>query len=185
MKIYKFDKLVKEASDLFDPEANKKSREELLKNTFKDQDEMAEKSDIFRRILQSEASIDPETRYEQTNSPKSKTRNALLSRGAYPTQEEWEDSLIKNPFYKIDKHAILHDKLRDEDRIPLSFDHSWDETVRGIPIAVFTSLSDDSETMGGYGISTYHALGYDKDGNFFHWKKDVYEDEDDSVWYDA
>lgn len=102
MKIYKFDKLVKEASDLFDPEANKKSREELFKNTFNEQDEMAEKSDIFRRILQSEISIDPETRYEQTNSPKSKTRNALISRAAYQTQEEWEDALLKNPFYNTE-----------------------------------------------------------------------------------
>ena len=105
-KISKFDKAVREASDLFDPEVQRKTKESIMKHTFKDQDKIAMESDIFSQILQSEISDDPEKRYKQTNSPKSKTRNALLSMGAYVNpntkgfdKEAWEENLRTNPFY--------------------------------------------------------------------------------------
>lgn len=102
MTFYKFDKLVKEATDLFDKVNKKEYRESILRNLFKDQDKMAEKSEVFKRILQSEISDDPETRYNQTNSPTSKTRSALTTRQVYNTQEEWEKSLLTNPFYELE-----------------------------------------------------------------------------------
>ena len=91
----KIRKIATDLFDLFDPEQEKKRKQEIYNIVFKDQDEMAEKSEVFNRILQSEISDDPETRYAQTNSPKSKTRNALITRHIFPTQKEWEEDLLK------------------------------------------------------------------------------------------
>jgi hypothetical protein len=74
---------------------------DIYKSVFGDQDAMAKKSSIFRLILQSEIKNDPKERYLSTNSPNSKTRNALLTRYCYQTQEEWEKDLLANPFYNI------------------------------------------------------------------------------------
>jgi len=88
--------------DLFDEEAWRKHKQRIYENEFRVQDEMAAKSEVFRRILESEMREDPAERYESTNSPKSKTRNALLTRHIYSTQEEWEQNLLTNPFYAVD-----------------------------------------------------------------------------------
>lgn len=83
---------------------------------FELQDKMALKSEVFKRILQQEIKTDPQERYESTNDPKSKTRNALLLKHAYyrtnPNpkkkgidtekvfhQKEWEDDLLSSSFY--------------------------------------------------------------------------------------
>lgn len=70
---------------------------------FATQDEWAKKSAVFNKILQSEIKADPKERYESTNNPKAKTRNALITRSIYKTQEEWEKDLLTNPFYEITK----------------------------------------------------------------------------------
>lgn len=74
---------------------------DIYKMVFKDQDDMAEQSKVFKEVLLSEIHEDPKTRYEQTNNPKAKTRNALISRGAYENIVEWEDNLLTNPFYGL------------------------------------------------------------------------------------
>jgi len=79
----------------------------------------------------------------------------------------------------------LYRKLYDDDRIPMTFDYDWDDVINGIPVCIFSSIADDTETMGGYGVDTRHALGYDKNGKFFHWKKDTYSDGEETDWYDA
>lgn len=98
-------KLKKEAMNkevnLFDPEFQRKYKEDIYRIVFRDQDEMAAKSEVFKNILLSEIKDDPEERYVSTNSPKSKTRNALITRSVYQSQEEWEEDLLRNPFYKI------------------------------------------------------------------------------------
>ncbi|MFA7219347.1 MAG: hypothetical protein WC119_02465 [Synergistaceae bacterium] len=121
MKIYKRALDNKEQSEewsLFDYDAKSVyERNGKLKNyvveTFRMQDEMALKSDVFKRILQQEIKEDPQERYESTNYPKTKTRNALLTAGAYyrpnpknPKEkvldrEAWENDLLKNPFYGL------------------------------------------------------------------------------------
>ncbi len=90
-----------EEINLFDPEYQRKEKEELRKRLFKAQDEWANRSEVFKRILQSETSDDPEERVRRTNHSKAKTRNALISRSAYPTDEAWENNLLKNPFYGL------------------------------------------------------------------------------------
>ena len=75
----------------------------IYKTVFADQDEWAKKSEVFNKILQSEIKADPEERYESTNNPKAKTRNALIIRHIYKTQEEWEKDLLTNPYYQINK----------------------------------------------------------------------------------
>jgi len=86
-------------SNLFDVDETKIP--DYYATEFKTQDDMAKISDIFNKILQSEIREDPRERYGSTNSPKSKTRNALLTRGSYETQEEWEENLLTNPFYEL------------------------------------------------------------------------------------
>lgn len=75
----------------------------VYKALFAVQDEWAKKSAVFNKILQSEIKADPKERYESTNNPKAKTRNALITRSIYKTQEEWEKDLLTNPFYEITK----------------------------------------------------------------------------------
>lgn len=97
----KIEKKLKESESLFDPEFQRKTKAEIYKHVFKDQDEMAARSEVFNNILQREIHSDPEKRYKQTNSSESKTRNALLTRRFYKTQKEWEDNLLTNPFYQL------------------------------------------------------------------------------------
>jgi hypothetical protein len=86
-----------------------------IRREFENQDKIALESDVFRRILESEIRDDPAERWESTNSPKSKTRNALLTRAAYYSwsdpndpnsakifdKEAWEQSLLNKPFYGL------------------------------------------------------------------------------------
>jgi hypothetical protein len=88
------------------------------------------------------------------------------------------------PFKKLEQKTV-YQKLQDEDKIPMYFDYDWDDTINGIPVSIFSNIADDTETMGGIGVDTKHALGYDKNGNFFHWKKDTYSDGEETYWYDA
>ena len=87
--------------DLFCPEFQEKTMASICKNVFNAQDELALKSLVFKRILESEYSDDRDTRYRQTDSPESKTRNAMITKQCYPTFEEWEEHLKTSPFYRI------------------------------------------------------------------------------------
>ncbi|MEI7758515.1 MAG: hypothetical protein WCI80_05710 [Bacteroidota bacterium] len=65
-------------------------------------------SPVFNRILQSEIEDSPEDRYKSTNSPKSKTRNALICRHAYTNKETgvvdidaWEHDLLTSDYYGL------------------------------------------------------------------------------------
>ena len=100
--------------DLFDPEYEMIAKQRSYKTVFRDQDEMALKSEVFKRILQSEIKEDPDERFESTNNPKAKTRNALLSRGEYQTQEEWEQNLLTNPFYSLKESKMKFDDAINE-----------------------------------------------------------------------
>lgn len=98
--------------DLFSPRDPNEDLE-MYRREFAIQDEWAEKSPVFQQILQSEIKDDPKERYISTNSPKSKTRNALICRFAYRRtpealklpeqfdQKAWEDDLLTNPFYGL------------------------------------------------------------------------------------
>jgi len=94
-------------SNLFDEEQNKKDKIAISRRIFQTQDNMANQSEVFNRILQSEIDDNPDIRLKQTDSPQSKTRNALISRYCYKTkdgefdQETWERYLLKNQFYGL------------------------------------------------------------------------------------
>ena len=92
-----------ETVNLFHPDYVRKTREMCQKTIFEDQDKAAKQSKVFKRILESEWSGDPDLREKQTNHPKAKTRNALLTKGVYPTIKEWEDYLLSSSFYGL-KH---------------------------------------------------------------------------------
>lgn len=76
---------------------------EVYRSVFALQDQYAKESEIFKRILNSEIkdAKTPEERYNLTNAPKSKTRNAMLLKHIYKNKDEWEQELLTNPFYKI------------------------------------------------------------------------------------
>ena len=78
-----------ETDNLFDPDYERKTRELCQRILFEDQDKASKQSEVFKRILESEWSDDPDLREKQTNHPKAKTRNALLTKGAYSTIKEW------------------------------------------------------------------------------------------------
>jgi len=104
MKIFKLAN--NSEADLFSKEfeeQHEKDMEKVRESLFKVQDDMAKKSPVFKKILDSEIAgvHDPIERHRITNDPKSKTRNALLTRHAYQTQEEWERGLLTNPFYQV------------------------------------------------------------------------------------
>jgi hypothetical protein len=67
------------------------------KELIKLQDKLASESKVFNQILQSERTND----IWSTNSPKSKTRNAIMIKYLYKTIDEWENDLLTNDFYKI------------------------------------------------------------------------------------
>ena len=92
-------RLVESEVDLFKDDGVK--LKPFMIEVIKHQDEMALKSIIFEKILNSEIKSDPVERYYSTNDPKSKTRNALLIRSIYDTQDEWERDLLTNPFYEL------------------------------------------------------------------------------------
>jgi len=102
-------KIIKVAVDLFnrDPEEERREREEMYQNVFDNQDEWAAKSSVFKRVLDSEIKDDLDGRYLSTNSPRSKTRNALITRTSYETQEEWEKELLTNPYYGLNQQEQL------------------------------------------------------------------------------
>jgi cell envelope opacity-associated protein A len=83
---------------LFDQ--NPTYEEQIRQREFATQDEWAAKSKVFKKILDSEIHSDPAIRLKQTNSPKSRTRNALIVMAAYQSQEEWEDYLLNSSFYR-------------------------------------------------------------------------------------
>ncbi len=93
-----------EEVNMFSPEFIEQQRKDRLiwqKQMFDLQDQLAQKSEVFRKILQSELK-DGQTwdeRNTATNSPKSKTRNALLLRHIYPNLKDWEDDLLKSDDY--------------------------------------------------------------------------------------
>jgi hypothetical protein len=92
--------------DMFSPEFEAKERQHHLivqKELFALQDRIANESDVFRRILQSEIKnvSTGDERYKATNNPKSKTRNALLTRHIYPNIKDWENNLLTSDFYKV------------------------------------------------------------------------------------
>ena len=69
-------KVAAERFDMFSEEADRaheKQMEKVREVTFRAQDELAEKSEAFRRVLDSEISDDPIERYRSTSDPKSKT----------------------------------------------------------------------------------------------------------------
>jgi hypothetical protein len=75
---------------------------------FELQDKIASESEVFNRVLQQEIDPDPRARFEQTDNPKAKTRNALISRQAYYNRdtkqfdnEAWEQDLLTRPFYGL------------------------------------------------------------------------------------
>ena len=39
--------------------------------------------------------------------------------------------------------------------------------------------------MGGIGVTTYHALGFDQNGKVFHLQKEIYEDGEETEWYES
>jgi len=77
----------------------------------------------------------------------------------------------------------LLERLQNENRIPITFDYQWNDTIKGSEFCIFTSIGDDTETMGGLWCRTEHALGYDKKGNFLHLEKESIEGEEDTDWY--
>ena len=100
------------------PEEEREKRIRTHEITFKEQDRLARLSPVFKRILDSEIKEDPIERLESTNSPKSKTRNAMLSlvvplsihgntekavedRENEKAIKEWEQDLLTNPFYGL------------------------------------------------------------------------------------
>jgi len=71
------------------------------------------------------------------------------------------------------------------EHIPLYYDHCWEEKVNGIPVEVFTSLSDDCETMGGEGVTTYHAIGINDQGKIVKFQKQIYHyDNSETDWFE-
>lgn len=94
-----------EEVNMFSPEFIVQKRKETLiwqKELFDLQDQLAQKSDVFRRILQSEIKNVQtwDERNKATNSPASKTRNALIVRHVYPNIKDWENELLTSDFYK-------------------------------------------------------------------------------------
>lgn len=63
------------------------------------QDKLAAESKVFAKILESERTDD----IWSTNNPKSKTRNAIIIKQLYTTIEDWEEDLLTNIFYKLEK----------------------------------------------------------------------------------
>jgi len=114
MRIYRIAEESEDLVDLFDPldqdrvydrDGKIRTHVQML---FDDQDKLAKESDTFSRVLQQEIDVDPRVRFDQTNHPKAKTRNALLSRQAYYNrdtkqfdQEAWEQDLLTRPFYGL------------------------------------------------------------------------------------
>ena len=90
-----------EEIDLFDPVEEAKVKKQVYDAVFADQDEWAKKSKVFNAILQSEIKDNPKERYESTNNPRAKTRNALLIRPIYKTLEEWEKHLLTDLYYEL------------------------------------------------------------------------------------
>jgi len=85
----------------FEEEHNKRMQK-VYEKTIEYQNQLAKESNIFRKILESERKGKTiKEWYESTNNPKSKTRNALLSRHIYKTTNEWENDLKTNPFYEV------------------------------------------------------------------------------------
>lgn len=79
----------------------------------------------------------------------------------------------------------LLQQLHDKDAVPLYYDHCWDEIIDGIVCEVFSSLSDDCETMGGIGVTTYHAIGFDKNDKVVRFTQHIYSDrEENDDWYE-
>ena len=81
---------------------------EWINALFDEQNRVAAESEVFKRILEQEIKEDPSERLDSTNRPKSKTRNALISRAAYHSpstkefdKEAWEQDLLSNPFYGL------------------------------------------------------------------------------------
>jgi hypothetical protein len=72
-------------------------------NVLKNQYEASISSpEVFTNILNSESNCNNlNIHMEQTNSPSSKTRNALIIRSVYPSIKDWERELLSNPFYNL------------------------------------------------------------------------------------
>ena len=89
-----------EEFNMFDPVWKENQMQNMCAQLFQYQDKLASESEIFNTILQFEMSDDRDTRYENTNSPKSLTRNAIILKGAvYKDLKEWETYLLESPYY--------------------------------------------------------------------------------------
>jgi len=77
----------------------KKTQSNWEKDLIELQDKLAIESKVFANILKSERTKD----IQSTNHPKSKTRNAIIIKQLYKTIKEWENDLLTNDFYKIER----------------------------------------------------------------------------------
>jgi len=84
------------SDDLFNNEISAHNKRVSQRRLFKYQDELAKQSEVFKRILQSEMSDDPDERQRLSDSPTSKTRNAMILRGVYNNKSDWEADILKN-----------------------------------------------------------------------------------------
>ena len=76
----------------------------------------------------------------------------------------------------------LLQKLKDRDAIPSTFDHCWEDTIDKMDVEVFTCITDDTETMGGIGVETFHAIGIDKQDKIVYLACERYEDGETTDW---
>ena len=73
------------------------------------QDDLAEMSPVFRKIMEHERAL---YQREFVNTPESLTRNAMLTRTCYPTFEEWEASLASMDSFPDDRFHITERATR-------------------------------------------------------------------------
>ena len=63
------------------------------------QEDLINKSKVFKKIFDYEKRESLKDHIISTNSPKSLTRNAIITYSVYPNIEDWENDLSTNLFY--------------------------------------------------------------------------------------
>lgn len=83
-----------EKSELWDGAEKRKAL--IDAQTIREQDDLAQKSSVFAKILAYERA---KGGVEVTNHPKSLVRNAMISRSCYPDIKSWEKNLETSEYY--------------------------------------------------------------------------------------